>query len=240
MTSAGGFGSGSANGNATGAIDTLSAYAASIDALTTGVFTGEGYGSDGNDSNQPYTGGSINGKGSGAGSARVSGLAGYEDPGPSTFSLQTSGDATFSANGVGGGFVDSTNGGAFGSASADVFGATAGKTAGTTIDGVYYRPPDGDFSFRGSSTSNGKGEFAGGFSPTQSSGPTGGSASSKGSFNVAGAASGIPEPSLVNRPFFVGSAAGSGTAQTAASGSATGFNDLGSWGLIRRVSGERS
>jgi hypothetical protein len=45
MTSAGGFGSGSANGNATGAIDTLSAYAASIDALSTGVFISESYGS---------------------------------------------------------------------------------------------------------------------------------------------------------------------------------------------------
>jgi hypothetical protein len=83
-----------------------------------------------------------------------------------------------------------------------------------------------DLSFGGSAMSNGDGTFVGGFSPTQSSGQTGGSGSGKGSINVAGVAA-SPDG---NDDAKVTTVIGSATAETVAGGSATGFNDLGAAG----------
>jgi hypothetical protein len=241
LTAAGGRGSGSAQGNATGAIDGPKQYYGSvnIDSASTGTFTGIGTGSSGNDSIQPYSGGFVNGKGSGAGTAVVNGLveSGIQ------FVTKTGGDAAFQSNGVGAGFVDSTNGGAAGTASADVSGAAAGKTGGLSI--VMPLAPSvvdpgsvvayGRFSVSGNAAANGEGAFAGGFTPLQASGPTGGSGSGTGRINVAGAGSGAGigmAGSTTFTRFFplLGTAVGSGTAQTSSGGSASGFNDLGSAG----------
>jgi hypothetical protein len=124
MTSAGGLGSGSAAGNATGAINgPIQNYMVNADSASTGDFTGNGSGSHGRGPNQPYAGGSVNGIGSGAGTAVVNGLVDY---GISVATI-TGGDAAFSSNGDGAGFVDSTNGGTVGSAFADVSGTAARK-----------------------------------------------------------------------------------------------------------------
>jgi hypothetical protein len=231
LTSAGGRGSGSAQGNATGAIDgPFQVYGVNADSASTGTFTGIGSGSSGNRSNQPYTGGIVNGKGSGAGTAAVNGLVEFAVRTPFG-PTKTGGDAAFKSNGDGAGFVDSTNGGALGSASAAVSGAAAGKTGGVlaAIRDITY----GQFSVSGNSAANGKGAFAGGFSPPQASGLTGGSGSGTGSLNVAGAGSGSTATDYANGiavPLLFGTAVGSGTAQTSAGGSASGFNDLGSAG----------
>jgi hypothetical protein len=225
MTTAGGRGSGSAQGNATGAINApAQLYIVNADSASTGTFTGIGSGSSGNASNQPYSGGFVNGKGSGAGTAVVSGLVDYAFVRP----VKTGGDAAFKSNGDGAGFVDSTNGGAVGTASADISGAAAGKTGSVRIDdGMTRDVTRGQFSVSSNSVANGEGAFTGGFSPPQAAGPTGGSGSGTGSLEVAGAGTGVPR----NGPsFFLGTAVGSGKAQTSSGGSATGFNDLGSAG----------
>jgi hypothetical protein len=229
MISAGGLGSGSTQGNATGAIDGPNQrYSVNAGSASTGTFTGIGSGSSGNGSNQPYAGGgSVNGKASGAGTAVVNGLVDRAFRTP----LKTGGDAAFMSNGDGAGFVDSTDGGALGSASTDVSGAAAGKIGGVRVEmplfPTFVKSGDvvayGQFSVSGNSAANGEGAFAGGFSPPQLSGPTGGSGSGTGSLNVAGAGSGGTRPLL-------GTAVGSGTAKTSADGSASGFNDLGSAG----------
>jgi hypothetical protein len=226
MMTAGGRGSGSAQGNATGAIDgPFQFYGVNADSASTGTFTGIGSGSSGNASNQPYAGGFVNGKGSGAGTAVVNGLLEEAVGGDAT---KTGGDAAFQSNGDGAGFVDSTNGGAVGTASADVSGAAAGKIGGaifTSRDGSTRDVTIGLISVSGNSVASGEGAFAGGFSPPQASGPTGGSGSATGSLNVAGAGSGSPRFG-----FLFGTAVGSGIAQTSSGGSASGFNELGSAG----------
>jgi hypothetical protein len=242
MNAAGGRGFGSAQGNATGAIDApTQRNGVSADSASTGTFTGIGSGSSGNGSNQPYSGGFVNGKGSGAGTAVVNSLVEDSD----LLTSITGGDAAFQSNGVGAGFVDSTNGGAVGTASADVSGAAAGKTGGFRIEIPLSQFTDpgsvvayGRFSVSGNAAANGDGAFAGGFSPLQASGPTGGSGSGTGSINVAGAGSGAASgrPTVFGSgtrfPSFplIGTAVGSGTAQTSSGGSASGFNNMGSAG----------
>jgi hypothetical protein len=222
MTTAGGRGSGSAQGDATGAIDVpIQFFGVNADSASTGAFTGNGSGSAGNGSNQPYAGGFVNGKGSGDGTAVVSGLV----ENGMGFDTKTDGDAAFQSNGDGAGFVDSTNGGAVGTASADVSGAAAGKTGGVRVDVISRDATVGQLSFSGNSAANGDGAFAGGFSPLQASGPTGGSGSGTGNLNVAAAGSGSVPFGIV-----LGTAVGSGKAQTSAGGSASGFNELGTAG----------
>jgi hypothetical protein len=243
LTSAGGRGSGSAQGNATGAIDgPFQVYGVNAGSASTGTFTGIGSGSSGNRSNQPYTGGIVNGKGSGAGTAAVNGLVEFAVRTPFG-PTKTGGDAAFKSNGDGAGFVDSTNGSALGSASAAVSGAAAGNTGGVPVEYVdftnninVFDATFGQLSISGNSAANGEGAFAGGFSAPQASGPTGGSGSGTGSLNVAGAGSGSTAIDYTNDPngyvvpFLFGTAVGSGKAQTTAGGSASGFNDLGSAG----------
>jgi hypothetical protein len=220
VTSAGGRGSGSAAGNTAGTIVAISAgQAASSDTSSTGDFTGNGSGSYGTGSNRPDEGGTVNGKGSGSGTALVAGIVDEN----AFDGLNINNNADFNSNGVGSGFVDSANGGAVGSASADVSGTATGQvlTLGARGGNDVI-----DLSFGGSAMSNGDGTFVGGFSPTQSSGQTGGSGSGKGSINVAGVAA-SPDG---NDDAKVTTVIGSATAETVAGGSATGFNDLGAAG----------
>jgi hypothetical protein len=235
MTTAGGLGSGSAKGNATGAIDGPVQFGGvNADSASTSTFTGTGTGSSGNGSNQPYASGFVNGKGSGAGTSVVSGLVDFGIG----FDTKTGGDAAFRSNGDGAGFVNSTNGGAVGTASADVSGAAAGKTGGLTVEKPMFGFVDagdvvtyGQPLVSGNSAARGEGAFVGGFSSLQASGPTGGSGSGTGSLNVAGAGSvkiAMLDPFPAIPP--VGTAVGSGKAQTSAGGSASGFNELGSAG----------
>jgi hypothetical protein len=221
VSSAGGRGSGSAAGNTAETVDTPVSLEASSNTLSTGVFTGYGSGSYGSVSNRPDKGGSVNGKGSGSGTALV---AGTVDLNGGVNGVNINNDAVFNSNGGGSGYVDTANGGALGSASADVSGTATGKLLDSDPP-LFYSIPVFDISFSGSAVSNGEGAFAGGFSPTQSSGRTGGSGSGKGSFNVAGAAA-----SDANDDRKVTTVIGSATAETIAGGSAAGFNDLGSAG----------
>jgi hypothetical protein len=130
---------------------------------------------------------------------------------------KASGNVAFNSGGSG--FVDIKDAGVQASGGTSISGTSMGQ-----VDGL--ASGYGDIDFFGSSTTSGNGNGVGGFSPSQSSSATG-SGAGTGTLNVTGSANFNTRPM---EAYMTGYAFGSGTAKTAAGGSATAFNMLNSAG----------
>jgi hypothetical protein len=216
---AGGQGSGSTTGSINSGIEAIFATSTTkVNGAATGTFTGNGSGNYyGSIANQPYAGGYVKGGGSGTGTAHVGGesLLAFDDD----FLISTEAAAGFNSNGGGSGFVESPFGGVVGNAAG---GASATSAGNAVVDGS--SRANSLMMFSGSSAANSIGEFIGCFSPSFSSGLTGGQGSGNGSLNVAGAASNTGVR-MDDR-----TALGVGTAMSVGGGAASGFNSLGEAG----------
>jgi hypothetical protein len=222
VASAGGLGSGMATGSANTGINAYSTYGGQTDSAATGDFTGKGSGINGNVPNLPFSGGSVQGEGSGSGTADASGSLLAQR----YVIVNTNGDAAFDSKGGGSGFVESTTGSAVGSAS----GGASGTAMGNTLDPFYQL--FGDLIFKGSSAAAGNGAFVGGFSTPEVPGATGGAGSGSGTLSVAGSGSGDSvltafAPIVLTND---GTAFGAGTAESSGGGQASGSNIFGQAG----------
>lgn len=183
LASTGGSGFGMAAGTATGVLDSLSIYGLQIDSAATGTFSGSGSGSYGNTPSLPYTSGSVNGNGGGAGKAVVNGAVTGYTLGVNDYSgsdVNTNGNAAFNTTGGGSGFVKGKNGGASGSAAGGAFGTVAGVSEDLPATDKTY----GATNFGVTSAANGNGIFFGGYSTQELPGPTGGTGSGNGALNI--------------------------------------------------------
>jgi hypothetical protein len=222
VASAGGLGSGMSTGSAATGINAYSTYGGQTDSAATGGFTGKGSGINGNDQTLPFSGGSVQGEGSGTGTADVSGSLLDQ----LYLIVNTNGDAAFKSSGGGSGFVESLTGSAAGSAS----GGASGTAEGNTLDPFYQ--VFGDLIFAASSAAKGNGAFIGGFSTPEAPGATGGAGSGSGTLSVAGSGSGDSvltafAPIVLTND---GTAFGAGTAESSGGGQASGSNDYGEAG----------
>jgi hypothetical protein len=217
LASAGGAGSGSAEGSASDIVASYMVVTFNGNEAATATFSGNGSGINGKIPNQPYTGGTVIGSGKGSGTAIVGGSS-FSNIQNAPVLEGITGDAAFKSNGSGSGFVDGTLGNANGSASGGASGAASGSMQAVANN------LRGELTFSGSSASNGNGAVVSGFSPSLDAGPTGGSGSGNGSLNVAGSGSTIP--------FYIalGETSGSGTAETFGGGSGSGSNTFGEAG----------
>jgi hypothetical protein len=142
-------------------------------------------------------------------------------------SSNASGNFAITSKGFGG--VNTNYGGADASGGSSTSGSSIGNVKG-------YESGYGDVTFSGSSTASGDGDAIGSFGGPSQQSPTGAVQASgfgTGTLNVAG--SGITGPAtgptlIPGQPYKTAYSSGSGTAKTAAGGSATAFNMLASTG----------
>jgi hypothetical protein len=169
-------------------------------------------------------GGTVLGSATNTGEAASKAVSGM----PSSTSL---GNSAFDLKSGGSGFVDTNYGGAKGQGTSAVSGTSSELVKGSNnlalVNG--YIGVFGESNSGGSSVASAAGAFDGKFTPSGSSGETGGFGLGTGSLNVTGLGTVDTVPEFVDGPS-IGVTSGGGTAQSSAGGSAKGFNSLTSVG----------